>query len=144
MLYNRQQSFTCLLGLKKKDEYAFSSVMPVPNHYKSKIFALALKWKNSWRTVCYGISVMKMSGIFYFRFLYLILQCDAIGVLEKEHDYKEEHFDFIQSHIRKFCLQCILLWVYLWGKQTTPCVICFYICAWAVINSFCLFKMFFP
>ncbi|KAK7816856.1 hypothetical protein U0070_021653 [Myodes glareolus] len=32
-------------------------------------------------------------------------QCDAISVLEKEHDYRDEHFDFIQSHIRKFCLQ---------------------------------------
>jgi len=35
----------------------------------------------------------------------LVLQCDAISVLEKEHDYRDEHFDFIQSHIRKFCLQ---------------------------------------
>uniref|UniRef100_A0A8C5QPU6 Dynein light intermediate chain n=1 Tax=Leptobrachium leishanense TaxID=445787 RepID=A0A8C5QPU6_9ANUR len=32
-------------------------------------------------------------------------KCDAISVLEKEHDYRDEHFDFIQSHIRKFCLQ---------------------------------------
>ncbi|XP_053322352.1 cytoplasmic dynein 1 light intermediate chain 1 isoform X2 [Spea bombifrons] len=32
-------------------------------------------------------------------------KCDAISILEKEHDYKDEHFDFIQSHIRKFCLQ---------------------------------------
>lgn len=31
-----------------------------------------------------------------------------MSVLEKEHDYREEHFDFIQSHIRRFCLQCIL------------------------------------
>lgn len=36
------------------------------------------------------------------------LQCDAVSVLEKEHDYREEHFDFIQSHLRRFCLQCIL------------------------------------
>ncbi|XP_042748079.1 cytoplasmic dynein 1 light intermediate chain 1-like isoform X2 [Lagopus leucura] len=35
-------------------------------------------------------------------------KCDAIGVLQKEHDYRDEHFDFIQSHIRRFCLQCIL------------------------------------
>uniref|UniRef100_A0A671MKF4 Dynein light intermediate chain n=1 Tax=Sinocyclocheilus anshuiensis TaxID=1608454 RepID=A0A671MKF4_9TELE len=33
------------------------------------------------------------------------LWCDAVSVLEKGHDYKEEHFDFIQSHIRRFCLQ---------------------------------------
>nr|XP_056713415.1 cytoplasmic dynein 1 light intermediate chain 1 [Euleptes europaea] len=32
-------------------------------------------------------------------------KCDAISLLEKEHDYRDEHFDFIQSHIRRFCLQ---------------------------------------
>uniref|UniRef100_A0AAY4B4J6 Dynein light intermediate chain n=1 Tax=Denticeps clupeoides TaxID=299321 RepID=A0AAY4B4J6_9TELE len=32
-------------------------------------------------------------------------KCDAIGALEKEHDYRDEHLDFIQSHIRRFCLQ---------------------------------------
>ncbi|KAK0149301.1 Cytoplasmic dynein 1 light intermediate chain 2 [Merluccius polli] len=31
-------------------------------------------------------------------------RCDAVGVLEKESDYREEHFDFLQSHIRRFCL----------------------------------------
>ncbi|XP_059370118.1 cytoplasmic dynein 1 light intermediate chain 2-like isoform X2 [Carassius carassius] len=37
--------------------------------------------------------------------LMVCTKCDAVSVLEKEHDYKEEHFDFIQSHIRRFCLQ---------------------------------------
>ncbi|KAI1885653.1 hypothetical protein AGOR_G00206040 [Albula goreensis] len=32
-------------------------------------------------------------------------KCDAISGLEKEHDYRDEHFDFIQSHIRRFCLE---------------------------------------
>uniref|UniRef100_A0A665WZK6 Dynein light intermediate chain n=1 Tax=Echeneis naucrates TaxID=173247 RepID=A0A665WZK6_ECHNA len=32
-------------------------------------------------------------------------KCDAISTLEKEHDYRDEHLDFIQSHIRHFCLQ---------------------------------------
>uniref|UniRef100_A0A3Q1IZQ9 Dynein light intermediate chain n=1 Tax=Anabas testudineus TaxID=64144 RepID=A0A3Q1IZQ9_ANATE len=32
-------------------------------------------------------------------------KCDAISTLEKEHDYRDEHLDFIQSHIRRFCLQ---------------------------------------
>lgn len=27
-------------------------------------------------------------------------------VLEKENDYKDEYFDFIQHHLRKFCLEC--------------------------------------
>nr|XP_061796295.1 cytoplasmic dynein 1 light intermediate chain 2-like isoform X2 [Nerophis lumbriciformis] len=37
--------------------------------------------------------------------LIVCTKCDSVSVLEKEHDYKEEHFDFIQSHIRQFCLQ---------------------------------------
>ncbi|XP_061738747.1 cytoplasmic dynein 1 light intermediate chain 1 [Nerophis ophidion] len=32
-------------------------------------------------------------------------KCDAISTLEKEHDYRDEHLDFIQSYIRQFCLQ---------------------------------------
>jgi len=36
------------------------------------------------------------------------VQCDTVSVLEKKRGYREEHFDFIQSHIRRFCLQCIL------------------------------------
>uniref|UniRef100_A0A8C3GAZ4 Dynein light intermediate chain n=1 Tax=Cyclopterus lumpus TaxID=8103 RepID=A0A8C3GAZ4_CYCLU len=32
-------------------------------------------------------------------------KCDAISTLEKEHDYRDEHLDLIQSHIRCFCLQ---------------------------------------
>ncbi|KAM9493211.1 cytoplasmic dynein 1 light intermediate chain 2 isoform 2-T2 [Clarias gariepinus] len=37
--------------------------------------------------------------------LVVCAKCDAVTVLEKDHDYKEEHFDFIQSHLRRFCLQ---------------------------------------
>ncbi|MBN3279581.1 DC1L1 protein, partial [Polyodon spathula] len=37
--------------------------------------------------------------------LVICTKCDAISGLEKEHDYRDEHFDFIQSHIRRFCLQ---------------------------------------
>ncbi|KAG8521745.1 Cytoplasmic dynein 1 light intermediate chain 2, partial [Galemys pyrenaicus] len=37
--------------------------------------------------------------------LVVCTKCDAVSVLEKEHDYREEHFDFIQSHLRRFCLQ---------------------------------------
>ncbi|XP_074644368.1 cytoplasmic dynein 1 light intermediate chain 2-like isoform X2 [Tubulanus polymorphus] len=34
----------------------------------------------------------------------VVTKSDAISTLEKEHDYREEHFDFIQQYIRKFCL----------------------------------------
>ena len=37
-----------------------------------------------------------------------MFQADAISTLEKENDYREEHFDFIQMHVRNFCLHCIL------------------------------------
>ncbi|XP_072236847.1 cytoplasmic dynein 1 light intermediate chain 2 isoform X1 [Leuresthes tenuis] len=37
--------------------------------------------------------------------LVVCTKCDAIGVLEKEHDFRDEHFDFIQSYIRRFCLK---------------------------------------
>ena len=32
-------------------------------------------------------------------------QTDYMSTLEKDYDYKEEQFDFIQQSIRKFCLQ---------------------------------------
>ncbi|XP_054722099.1 cytoplasmic dynein 1 light intermediate chain 2-like [Uloborus diversus] len=34
----------------------------------------------------------------------VITKTDYMSILEKEHDYKEEHFDFIQLTIRNFCL----------------------------------------
>ncbi|XP_045149842.1 cytoplasmic dynein 1 light intermediate chain 2 [Echinops telfairi] len=37
--------------------------------------------------------------------LVVCTKCDAVSALEKEHDYRDEHFDFIQSHLRRFCLQ---------------------------------------
>ncbi|KAG7473586.1 hypothetical protein MATL_G00097460 [Megalops atlanticus] len=37
--------------------------------------------------------------------LIVCTKCDAISALERDHDYREEHFDFIQFHIRQFCLQ---------------------------------------
>ncbi len=33
------------------------------------------------------------------------MQTDHISSLEKESDYRDEHFDFIQFHIRQFCIQ---------------------------------------
>ena len=31
-----------------------------------------------------------------------------MATLEKENDYKDEQFDFMQYHLRKFCLECRL------------------------------------
>ncbi|XP_073988431.1 dynein light intermediate chain isoform X1 [Rhodnius prolixus] len=35
----------------------------------------------------------------------VITKTDYMTTLEKEHDYRDEHFDFIQQWVRKFCLQ---------------------------------------
>nr|XP_033785992.1 cytoplasmic dynein 1 light intermediate chain 1 isoform X2 [Geotrypetes seraphini] len=44
-------------------------------------------------------------------------KCDAISILEKEHEYRDEHFDFIQSHIRRFCLQYGAALIYISIKE---------------------------
>ena len=31
-----------------------------------------------------------------------------MSILDKENEYRVEHFDFIQYSIRKFCLECKL------------------------------------
>jgi len=35
----------------------------------------------------------------------VVTKCDTMTNLEKENDYKDEHFDFMQYHLRKFCLE---------------------------------------
>ncbi|XP_046737288.1 cytoplasmic dynein 1 light intermediate chain 2 isoform X1 [Diprion similis] len=35
----------------------------------------------------------------------VITKTDYMTTLEKEHDYKDEHFDFMQQWVRRFCLQ---------------------------------------
>ena len=38
-----------------------------------------------------------------------VTKVDCINQLEKDFDFKEEHWDFIQMHLRRFCLQCKFL-----------------------------------
>jgi len=35
----------------------------------------------------------------------VVTKTDYMSDLERDHDYKDEHFDFIQQYVRKFCLQ---------------------------------------
>ncbi|KAK2190337.1 hypothetical protein NP493_84g05025 [Ridgeia piscesae] len=51
----------------------------------------------------------------------VITKCDAISMLEKENDFREEHFDFIQQHIRKFCLKYGAALVYTSVKEEKNC-----------------------
>ncbi len=39
-----------------------------------------------------------------------------MSTLEKENDYKDEYFDFMQHHLRKFCLECKKLFLSLLPK----------------------------
>jgi len=41
--------------------------------------------------------------------------------LEKENDYKDEHFDFIQQAVRKFCLQYGASLFYTSAKEDKNC-----------------------
>ncbi|XP_022240059.1 cytoplasmic dynein 1 light intermediate chain 2-like [Limulus polyphemus] len=44
----------------------------------------------------------------------VVTKTDYMSILEKDYDYKDEHFDFIQQALRKFCLRCILLCLYIY------------------------------
>lgn len=35
----------------------------------------------------------------------VVTKTDYMADLERDYDYKEEHFDFIQQSVRKFCLE---------------------------------------
>lgn len=48
-------------------------------------------------------------------------QTDYIVTLEKDHDYRDEHFDFIQQWIRKFCLQYGAALFYTSAKEDKNC-----------------------
>lgn len=51
----------------------------------------------------------------------VVTQTDHISMLEKEHDYTEETFDFIQQAIRKFCLQLGASLFYVSSKVNKNC-----------------------
>lgn len=55
----------------------------------------------------------------------VVTKTDGITVLEKEHDYKEEHFDFIQQHLRKFCLNYGAALIYTSVKEEKNCDLLF-------------------
>lgn len=48
-------------------------------------------------------------------------QTDYMTTLEKEHDYRDEHFDFMQQWIRRFCLQHGAALFYTSAKEDKNC-----------------------
>ncbi|XP_074603088.1 dynein light intermediate chain [Brevipalpus obovatus] len=55
----------------------------------------------------------------------VITKTDYMSVLEKDYDYKEEHFDFIQQAVRKFCLKYGASLFYVSAKVNKNCDLLF-------------------
>ncbi|XP_050528607.1 cytoplasmic dynein 1 light intermediate chain 2 isoform X2 [Daktulosphaira vitifoliae] len=51
----------------------------------------------------------------------VVTMTDYISILEKENDFKDEHFDYIQQSIRKFCLQYGASLFYTSAKEDKNC-----------------------
>ena len=51
----------------------------------------------------------------------LFLQTDYMLTLEKDFDYRDEHFDFMQQWIRRFCLQYGAALFYTSAKEDKNC-----------------------
>ncbi|KAF7491912.1 Cytoplasmic dynein 1 light intermediate chain 1 [Sarcoptes scabiei] len=51
----------------------------------------------------------------------VITKTDYMSTLEKEYDFKEEHFDFIQQSVRKFCLKYGATLMYVSAKINKNC-----------------------
>ena len=51
----------------------------------------------------------------------VISQVDNITNLQKNFDYDEEHFDYIQWHLRKFCLEWGAGLMYTSPRESSNC-----------------------
>nr|XP_018909401.1 PREDICTED: cytoplasmic dynein 1 light intermediate chain 2 isoform X1 [Bemisia tabaci] len=51
----------------------------------------------------------------------VVTKTDCTASLEQDHDYRDEHFDFIQQWIRKFCLQYGAALFYTSAKEDKNC-----------------------
>ncbi|XP_022688383.1 cytoplasmic dynein 1 light intermediate chain 2-like isoform X2 [Varroa jacobsoni] len=55
----------------------------------------------------------------------VITKTDTMPLLEKEHEYRDEHFDFIQQWVRRFCLRYGAALVYTSAKEANNCDLLF-------------------
>ncbi|XP_076332452.1 cytoplasmic dynein 1 light intermediate chain 2-like isoform X3 [Tachypleus tridentatus] len=51
----------------------------------------------------------------------VVTKTDYMSTLERDYDYKDEHFDFIQQTLRRFCLQYGAALVYISVKEDKNC-----------------------
>ncbi|KXJ23784.1 Cytoplasmic dynein 1 light intermediate chain 2 [Exaiptasia diaphana] len=51
----------------------------------------------------------------------VVTKTDCMSALEKDRDYREEHFDFIQQHIRRYCLKYGAALFYTSVKENKNC-----------------------
>ncbi|XP_029204240.1 cytoplasmic dynein 1 light intermediate chain 1-like [Acropora muricata] len=55
----------------------------------------------------------------------VVTKTDCMSSLEKDRDYREEHFDFIQQHIRRYCLKYGASLFYTSVKENKNCTLLF-------------------
>lgn len=65
------------------------------------------------------------AGFVFQNRLLLFPQTDTMPSLEKEHEYRDEHFDFIQQWVRRFCLRYGAALVYTSAKEANNCDLLF-------------------
>lgn len=82
-----------------------------PNQYDADEFKMSVK----------ELGTDALSRNLGFDIIVVITKTDHISVLEKDYDYTEETFDFIQQAIRKFCLQFGAALFYVSAKINKNC-----------------------
>lgn len=55
----------------------------------------------------------------------VITKTDTMPSLEKDHEYRDEHFDFMQQWVRRFCLRYGAALVYTSAKESSNCDLLF-------------------
>ena len=65
-----------------------------------------------------------------------MLQSDSMAGLEHDSEYKDAQFDFIQMHVRKFCVECILFAWNLRNLSKTKLTSDFMLCSTVTIVYF--------
>lgn len=85
------------------------AMLPLPDEVLTKNLGLdtvvvVTKVTTHFEHISCSISIARRLTLFSL-FSFSILQTDYMTTLEKEYDYRDEYFDFMQQWIRRFCLQ---------------------------------------
>ena len=99
-------AITKMISVDKEDDFQYPldpailnkniglPVMVVVTKVSSRFFLFARKYEQ------------QMNSLIIKQIFIRNLKSDCLSVLDKEMEYRIEHYDFIQYHIRRFCLDC--------------------------------------